>query len=341
VASTALHRGTGHRTAALELGPRAPVPTAPPNVGRMRAAVYDRFGDESVLRIVEDHPEPPVGPDVVLVRATAAGVNPVDIGIRGGYLAGAYPHHFPITPGWDLAGVVERVGPAVVDFAPGDEVFGYVRRDDVQWGTAAELVPVPQRCLAHKPGSLSFAEAGALPLAGLTAYQALAEVLDVGEGDRVLVHRASGGVGFFAVQIAVALGAHVIGTASPRNHGFLRDGGAAEVLDYAAGPISGQLGEPVDAVLDLVGGDTLADAPKQVRDRARIASVVDPGVLEMGGRYVFVRPDQHDLEELGRMADAGQLRVPIAKAFPLEQIADAQRLVAGGHVRGKVVVTIR
>jgi NADPH:quinone reductase-like Zn-dependent oxidoreductase len=306
----------------------------------MRGIAYDRFGDESVLQIRDDLPEPPVGPDVVLVRAHAAGVNPVDLGIRGGHLSGAYPHHFPIIPGWDLAGVVEQAGPSVVDFAPGDEVFGYVRRDDVQWGTTAELVPVPQRCLAHKPESLSFTEAGALPLAGLTAYQALAEVLDVGEGDRVLVHRAAGGVGFFAVQIAVALGAHVIGTASPRNHGFLRDAGAAEVLDYSAGPISGQLSEPVDAVLDLVGGATLADAPKQVRDPARIVSIVDPGVRDLGGRYLFVRPDIHDLEELGRMADAGQLRVPIAKAFPLEQIADAHRLVAGGHVRGKVVVTL-
>jgi NADPH:quinone reductase-like Zn-dependent oxidoreductase len=307
----------------------------------VRAAFYDRFGDESVLQIGNDLPDPPVGPDVVLVRAYAAGVNPVDLGIRGGHLAGAYPHHFPIIPGWDLAGVVEAAGPAVVDFAPGDEVFGYVRRDDVQWGTTAELVPVPVRCLAHKPQSLSFAEAGSLPLAGLTAYQALTEVLDVGEGDRVLVHRASGGVGFFAVQIAVALGAHVIGTASPKNHGFLRDAGAAEVLDYAAGPISRQLSEPVDAVLDLVGGDTLADAPKQVRDPARIVSVLDPAVRDLGGRYMFVRPDHHDLEELGRMADAGQLRVPIAKAFPLEQVADAHRLVAGGHVRGKVVVTLR
>ena len=116
----------------------------------MRAAVYDRFGDESVLRIVDDLPEPPVGPDVVLVRAHAAGVNPVDLAHPFRRVSPArYPHHFPITPGWDLAGVVEQVGPAVVDFAPGDEVFGYVRRDDVQWGTAAELVPVPQRCLAR------------------------------------------------------------------------------------------------------------------------------------------------------------------------------------------------
>jgi NADPH:quinone reductase-like Zn-dependent oxidoreductase len=307
----------------------------------MRGIAYDEFGDESVLQLRDDLPEPPVGPDTVLVRVHAAGVNPVDMAIRQGYLAGAYPHHFPIVPGWDVSGVVEAAGPAVVAFAPGDEVFGYVRRDDVQWGTAAELVPAPQRCLASKPQSLSFAEAGALPLAGLTAYQALTEALDVGEGDRVLVHRAAGGVGFHAVQIAVALGAQVIGTASPRNHGFLTDAGAVQVIDYSAGPISEQLPEPVDAVLDLIGGDALADAPKQVKDVSRIASVVDPAVNEMGGRYVFVRPDQHDLEELGRMADAGQLRVPIAKAFPLERIAEAQRLVAGGHVRGKVVVTLR
>ncbi|MGY1640086.1 NADP-dependent oxidoreductase [Geodermatophilus sp. SYSU D00703] len=307
----------------------------------MRGVAFDRFGGLDVLTVRDDLPDPPVGPDTVLVRVHAAGVNPVDLAIRQGLLAGAYPHHFPVVPGWELAGVVEAAGPAVVDFAPGDEVFGYVRRDDVQWGAMAEFVPAPQRCLAQRPQALSFAESGALPLAGLTAYQALTEVLDVGEGDRVLVHRAAGGVGFNAVQIAVALGAHVVGTASPRNHGFLRDAGVAEVLDYSAGPISAHLSEPVDAVLDLVGGDALADAPKQVRDRARVASVVDPAVKAMGGRYLFVRPDAHDLEELGRMADAGQLRVPIARAYPLEQVADAQALVAEGHVRGKVVVTLR
>jgi NADPH:quinone reductase-like Zn-dependent oxidoreductase len=307
----------------------------------VRGVAFDRYGGPEVLTLRDDLPHPPVGPDTVLVRVHAAGVNPVDMLIRAGGLTGAYPHHLPIVPGWDVAGVVEAAGPAVTAFAAGDEVFGYVRRDDVQWGTTAEFVPAPQRCLAHKPGSLSFAEAAGLPLAGLTAYQSLTEALDVREGERVLVHRAAGGVGFSAVQIAVALGAHVIGTAGPRNHGFLRDAGAAEVLDYSAGPISAQLSEPVDAVLDLVGGDTLADAPKQVRDRARIASVVDPVVNEMGGRYVFVRPEHEHLEELGRMADAGQLRVPIARAFPLEQTAQAQELVAGGHVRGKVVVTLK
>ena len=228
----------------------------------------------------------------------------------------------------------------MVDFAVGDEVFAYVRRDDVQWGTAAELVPVPQRCLAHKPQSLSFAEAGALPLAGLTAYQVLAEVLDVGEGDRVLVTRASGGVGFFAVQIAVALGAHVIGTASPKNHGFVRDAGAAEVLDYSAGPISEQLDAPVDAVFDLVGGETLADAA-EAGARPLTHRLDRRHGRARPGRPVRLRPPRLPRP---RGARPDGRRRPAAGAdrqgFPLEQIADAHRLVAGGHVRGKVVVTL-
>ncbi|MCW2634810.1 MAG: NADPH:quinone reductase, Zinc-containing alcohol dehydrogenase superfamily [Blastococcus sp.] len=310
----------------------------------MRGIAYDRFGDESVLTLRDDLPEPPVGPDTVLVRVHAAGVNPVDVAVREGRLAGAFPHHFPIIPGWELSGVVEAAGPAVVGFEPGDEVFGYVRRDDVQWGTAAELVPAPQRCLAPKPASLSFAEAGALPLAGLTAYEAMVDLLNVEPGDRVLVTRGAGGVGTFAVQIAAALGAEVVATASARNHGYLRSLGAAEVYDYADGPISAQLEQPVDALLDLVGGETLRDAVKAVRltehRGIRLVSAVDPAVREHLGSYLFVRPDEHGFGALGELAEGGQLRVPIAKAFPLEQLADAHRLVAGGHVRGKVVVTL-
>jgi NADPH:quinone reductase-like Zn-dependent oxidoreductase len=310
----------------------------------MRGIAFDRFGGEEVLTLRDDLPEPPVGPDTVLVRARAAGVNPVDIGIREGHLAGLFPHRFPIVPGWDVAGVVEAVGPAVVDLAPGDEVFGYVRRDDVQWGTTAELVPAPERCVTTKPASLSFTEAAGLPLAGLTAFQALTSHLDVAEGDRVLITRGAGGVGTFAVQIAVALGATVVTTASPRTEAYVRSLGAAEVLDHTAGPVGEQLGEPVDALLDLVGGETMRDAVRAVRvdprRGARLASVVDTAVIEHSGSYVFVHPDPHDLGELAALADAGHLRVPVERAFPLEQTADAQRLVAAGHVRGKVVVTL-
>lgn len=307
----------------------------------MRAAAYDEFGGADVIKVGE-FPDPPVGPDTVLVRVKATSVNPVDWKIREGYLQGAYPHHLPIIPGWDVSGVVEAVGPAVVTgLRPGDEVWGYVRRDDVKFGTAAELVPAPQRTVARKPASLSFQEAAAVPLAGLTAYQCLVEALDVQEGERVLVHAAAGGVGQFAAQIALAKGCEVVGTASPGNHDFLRELGLTEVFDYHAGPVSRQLAGPVHAVLDLVGGEALEDAPHQVKDAARIASIVDPQtVLRLGGRYVFVRPERDHLDALAELADSGGLRVDVAETFPLEGLADAHRLSEAGHTRGKIVVTV-
>jgi NADPH:quinone reductase-like Zn-dependent oxidoreductase len=308
----------------------------------MRAAIYERFGGADVLQVREVD-DPPVGPDTVLVRARATSVNPVDYKVRGGYLSSAFPHHLPIIPGWDVAGVVEQVGPAVRTGAQvGDEVYGYVRRDDVGFGTTAELVPAPERTVTRKPAGISFEEAAALPLAGSTAYQALVEALDVQRGERVLVHAASGGVGHLAVQIAKALGAVVVGTASPDNHDLVRELGADEVIDYHAGPVSDQLGEPVDAVLDLVGGPALEDAPKQVRGGSRrIASVIDPEkVLELGGTYVFVRPDRPTLDRLATLVEQGQLRVVVAGRYSLDEVADAHRALEKGSGPGKVVITL-
>jgi NADPH:quinone reductase-like Zn-dependent oxidoreductase len=307
----------------------------------MRAALYDRFGSADVLQ-VQEVDDPPVGPDTVLVRTRATSVNPVDWKIREGYLQGAYPHHLPIITGWDVAGVVESVGPAVTSgLQPGDEVWGYVRRDDVKFGTAAELVPAPQRTVARKPESLSFEEAASVPLAGLTAYQTVVEALDVRPDERLLVHAAAGGVGQFAIQIAMARGARVVGTAGPGNHEYLRQLGVAEVLDYRDARASEQLSEPVDAVLDLVGGDALEDAPKQVKDQARIASVVDAQtVLGFGGQYVFVRPEREHLDSLVALVEDGSVKVDVAETFPLDRIADAQRQSETGHTRGKIAVTI-
>lgn len=307
----------------------------------MKAAVYERFGDAAVLQ-VREHDDPPVGPDTVLVRVNATSVNPVDWKIRSGYLQGAYPHHLPIIPGWDVSGVVEAVGPAVItDLKVGDQVWGYVRRDDVQWGTSAELVPAPQRTVSRKPASLSLEEAAAVPLAGLTAYQSLVEALDVQPGERVLVHAAAGGVGQFAVQIAAARGCDVVGTASPDNHDLLRSLGVSEVVDYQQGPVSELLSAPVEAVLDLVGGEALEDAPRQVKDTSRIVSVIDPQTVKgLGGRYVFVRPEREHLDALKSLVDEGTLGVDVSETFPLDRIADAHRLSEGGHARGKIVVTV-
>lgn len=307
----------------------------------MRAAVYEEYGDADVIT-VRDHDDPPVGPDTVLVRARATSVNPVDWKIRRGYLQGAYPHHLPIIPGWDVAGVVDAVGPAVTTgIEVGDEVWGYVRRDDVQWGTAAELVPAPERTVSRKPQALPFEQAGALPLAGLTAYQSLVEALGIRSGERVLVHAAAGGVGQFAVQIAAAHGCEVVGTASAANHEALRGLGVTECIDYHDGPVSKQLSAPVDAVLDLVGGEALEDASLQVKDTARVASVIDPQtVLGLGGRYVFVRPEREHLDALARLADEGKLRVEIAEQMALDRLAEAHRRSEEGHTRGKIAVTI-
>ncbi|GIF04955.1 NADP-dependent oxidoreductase [Actinoplanes siamensis] len=309
----------------------------------MKAIALDDYGDADVLRLRE-LPDPPVGPDVVRIKTRAAGLNPVDYKIRQGYLRDAIPHHTPLIPGWDVAGVVESVGPAVTRFAAGDEVMAYARKDTVQHGTYAELVSVAETAVAHKPAALSFPQAGGLPLAGLTALQALTAV-DAGPGDTVLVHAASGGVGHLAVQIARALGAtRVFGTASPANHDFLR-GLGCEPLEYGddlperLAAAAGGDGR-VDAALDFVGGDALTQSPRLVRSPARHVSVVDPRAKDQDGRYVFVRPSGAELELLAGLADSGRLRLEVEREFPLAQAAHAQQVLEKGHVRGKLVLTV-
>ncbi|HEU4675556.1 MAG TPA: NADP-dependent oxidoreductase [Motilibacteraceae bacterium] len=306
----------------------------------MQAIAIDEFGGPDVMRLRE-LPDPKLGPDAVLVRVRAAGVNPVDAYIRAGYLEGAFPTHFPLIPGWDVAGVVEQVGPSVTELSVGDEVFGYVRKDHVQNGTYAELVAAPIRTVARKPASLSMAEAAGVPLAGLTALQALRRV-GVGAGETVLVHAASGGVGSFAVQIAVALGARVIGTASEGNHDYLRELGA-EPVAYGDGLVERvrEVAGKVDAAVDFAGADAIAASTELVADPARIASVVDAqAVLAAGGGYVFVRPDRDDLAELAQLADDGKLSVHLSTTLPLAQAPEAHRLIESKHSRGKIVLTV-
>ncbi|NMO53289.1 NADP-dependent oxidoreductase [Actinoplanes sp. TBRC 11911] len=307
----------------------------------MKAISVEEYGDHDVLQLREV-PDPPVGSDTVRIRVKAAGVNPVDSYMRLGSMHSSYPQHLPLIPGWDVAGVVDRVGAAVTRFAPGDEVMAYARKDSVQHGTYAELVSVADTVVGRKPKALSFAQAGGIPLAGLTAWQA-ARTLDVGPGDVVLVHAAAGGVGHFGVQIARAMGAaRVIGTASVGNHEFLRSLGA-EPIEY--GPdLPSRLAElvggdgRVDVALDFFGGDALKQSPFLVRNAARHASIVDPAVKEQGGQYVYVRPNADDLNALADLADRGRLWTEVFRELPLASAAEAQRLVEERHTRGKVVL---
>ncbi|WP_298589396.1 NADP-dependent oxidoreductase [uncultured Kocuria sp.] len=303
----------------------------------MKALTYARYGGPEVLELT-DLPEPKVPPGWVLVKVRSAAINPVDRIIMSGGLDPLMEVQFPVVPGWDVSGVVEAVGIDVPEWAPGDEVISYARTDWVHGGTMAEYVALPSRLLAPKPAAVDWDRAAALPLAGLTAYQLLGR-LEVAAGDTVLVHNASGGVGGYAVQLAVARGARVIGTASEANHDYLR-GLGAEPVAYGDGlpeRVRELAPDGVDVVADLVGGvveQTLA----VLKDGGRHASVADDAVEAHGGTWMWVRPSAEDLTELGRLVDRGALRIELARSVPLAEAVEAYRLSQEGHVRGKIAV---
>jgi NADPH:quinone reductase-like Zn-dependent oxidoreductase len=315
----------------------------------MRAVGIREFGGRDKLELL-DLPEPKVPPDFVKIRVRAAGVNPVDWKIREGRSDPRFPHVFPVVLGWDAAGVVEEVGPGVVEVAPGDEVFAYCRKHFIGEGTYAEYVSVPVTSVAPKPPSLSFEQAGATPLCALTAYQALFFGGGLTAGETVLVHAAAGGVGSFAVQLALDAGAEVIGVASESNREYVLGLGAYEVIDYTQRDIVDAVREfkpdGVDVVFDTIGGDTLERSVHIVRDEGRIVSIAQPPTAEhfrqrgIESTYVFVRPDGEQLEELAELAESGRLAVELAEVLPLEQAARAHELSEGGHVRGKLVLQI-
>lgn len=312
----------------------------------MRAVAVNEWGGRDKLELIELDP-PPLAPDGVLVRVRAAGVNPVDYKIRGGYMAAALPFHFPVIIGWDAAGVVEEVGPAVTWFRPGDRVYGYLRRHHLQYGTYAEYATAPEGFLAHMPPELSFEEAAALPLAVLTAHQSL-EAMGLRGGESLFVGGGAGGVGHLAIQLAVARGARVVATASDGNHAFLRELGA-EPLDYRDGDVTARVRDLLadsgaDAALDLFGGDAREQAFAVLRRGGRLVSVAQPPPEPREGHevhYIFVRPSGYDLgEHVTPLVAEGRLRPHLEATLPLERAAEAHERIEDGHVRGKLVLTV-
>ena len=309
----------------------------------MRAIVLDSFGGPEVLRLA-DVPDPAPLPTEVVVLVKAIGVNPVERYIRSGRFP--FAGQPPVILGWDISGVVESVVPGVTRFAPGDEVFGmplFPRPARAY----AERVAAPARQLAYKPAVFGHNEAAAVSLAGLTAWQALVDVAAVAAGDRVLIHGAAGGVGHIAVQIAKARGAHVIGTASAGKHDFVRSLGADEVIDYRSVDFR-EAAKDVDMVLETVGGDYGERSLDTLRPGGLLVTIVDRLNRELavkasdsGRRFagLTVEPDHTGLEGLAALAGAGQLRVHVEKAFPLELAAEAHRFLAEAKPRGKIVLT--
>jgi NADPH:quinone reductase-like Zn-dependent oxidoreductase len=308
----------------------------------MRAIRQHEFGGPDVLRI-EEVPRPDPGPTEVRVRVAATSVNPVDFKTR----AGNGRLGLPCTVGWDVTGVVDALGGGVTRFAVGDEVLGMPRFPQ-EAAAYAEYVTAPSRQFVRRPAELTVAQAAGLPLAGLTAWQALVDTAHVQPGQRVLVHAASGGVGHLAVQIAKALGAHVIGTASAANHPVLTELGADELVDYRTTRFEDVVGT-VDVVLDLVGGETGLRSIPVLGEGGLLISVPSSsssGVLEEARKHdvratgILVEPDQVGLDGLVDLVRQGKLTVLVSNEFPLAEAAAAHELAERGHPAGKIVLTV-
>ncbi len=316
---------------------------------RMRHVVYDRFGERDVLQVVQsDVPAPAEGQ--VLVRVHGAGLNPIDWKTRKGlgFAARQIENSLPWTPGYDVAGEVVAVGDDVTTLAPGDRVMGMVGFP-AGGGGYSEYTLAAADELAIVPEELDLVSAGALPLAALTAWQALFEVAKLESGQKILIHAGAGGVGHFAVQFALERGAHVIATASAGNRDFLAELGVHEVIDYRNTDI-GEECYGLDVVLDLVGGDTgkrslhtLGEHGVLVTIPTVTADEIISAAEELGLRAhgMTVRPDVFHLDEIAELIEDGDVKVHIEKAFPLEDVAQAHELLEGGHVRGKLVLDCR
>ncbi|WP_371619886.1 NADP-dependent oxidoreductase [Streptomyces sp. NBC_00454] len=310
----------------------------------MWAITQTALGGPEVLRLTETA-RPAPGPAEVLVRIHAAAVNPTDVWHRAtGGLSGA--DGSPVPLGWDLSGTVEAVGIGVTLFQPGDEVFG-MPRHPVPAGTYAEYATSPARHLAHKPAGLDHVQAAALPLAALTAWQALVDTAGVRPGERVLVHAAAGGVGHLAVQIAKARGAYVIGTASAAKHAFVRSLGADEVIDYRTTDFA-EVVSGMDVVVDTIGGTYGPRSLRTLRPGGIVVSLASPDeaalaeeAAALGVRAVFmaVEADHAGMREIAALAERGELRPHIAQVLPLAEAGRAHELSQSGRTSGKIVLT--
>ncbi|MER6677419.1 NADP-dependent oxidoreductase [Streptomyces sp. NPDC000983] len=309
----------------------------------MYAISQDTHGTPDVLtRVVLPRPTP--APGQVLVAVRAAGVNPTDWKHRA---AGLFLDRLPLVLGWDVSGVVEAVGFGVTLFKPGDEVFGMLPYPHGV-GSHAEYVTGPARAFAAKPAELDHVQAGALPLAALTAYQAIVDTAQVRPGQRVLVHAAAGGVGHLAVQIAKSRGAHVIGTASAPKHDFVRSLGADEVVDYRTTDFRDAV-QDIDVVLDPLSGETRARSLDVLRPGGVLVSIL-PGTdpeeaAKAAARGVrvatlLVEADHAGMNAVADLAASGALRAHIEAVFPLAEAAKAHALGETDRTTGKIVLTV-
>jgi NADPH:quinone reductase-like Zn-dependent oxidoreductase len=311
---------------------------------RMRAIVVGSWGGPELLREIE-LVRPAPGPNEILVRVHAAGVNATDWKQRASGGLGLWDD--PPIVGWDVSGTVEAVGIGVTLFQEGDPVFGMPRFPH-QAGAYAQYVTAPARHFVRKPPEIDHIEAAALPMVALTAWQALFDTAHLEPGQRVLIHAAAGGFGHIAVQLAKSRGAHVIGTARHEKHSFLRDVGADDLIDYTATDFTTAVRE-VDVVLDAIGGDYGPRSLHVLRAGGTLVSLASPAddalrpqaaALGIRARFMLVEPDHAALAAIADMAATGRLRPTIETVLPLSEAAKAHQLGETGRTTGKIVLNV-
>ncbi len=309
----------------------------------MKAVRFHEFGDADVLRY-EDVPVPDPGTGEVRLRVAATSFNPVDDGIRGGYLKGPFPVTLPHTPGIEVAGTVDALGDGVDGQAIGDRVVAFL--PIVGDGASADYVIAPAETLATAPTSIPLPDAAALPMVGLTAWQALFDDAGLTAGQRVLINGAGGAVGGYAIQLARWAGAHVIATASPRSRSRVEAAGANEIIDHTADDVSAAVSEPVDVLLNLarIAPDQLVALAGLVRPGGVVVNTVPTiptpsddtrGVRGVG---VFVRSDAEQLARLVGLVDQGDLRVEVTERVALTDLPALHARAAASPPSGKVIV---
>lgn len=309
----------------------------------VKAIVINQYGSKDVLEEKEVD-KPAIGDDQVLVENHATSINPIDWKLREGYLKQMLDFEFPIILGWDVAGTISEIGKNVSDYSVGDRVFA--RPETTNQGTYAEYVPVDAHLLAPMPDSMSYEEAAAIPLAGLTAWQCVVDFGEIKKGDKVLIHAGSGGVGSYAIQIAKSFGAYVATTASGKNEQFVRSLGADEFINYREQDFSELLSD-YDLVVDMMGGKVQEDSFKVLKKGGKLVSIADQPPEKYSADFttksLWLEPNGEQLKKLADLYEKGELKPVIGETFDLSEqgLKDAHALSETHHAKGKIIIKVK
>jgi len=308
----------------------------------LKAVIIENYGGIDELKYTEIE-EPNLKDNDVLIEIAATSVNPVDWKLREGHLKGMLQYDFPFILGLDAAGTIKEVGKNVTKFRIGDNVF--TRPDITRNGTYAEYVAVDENLVAKKPENLSFEEAASIPLVGLTSWQCLVDFADIKQGDKVLIHAGSGGVGSFAIQLAKSFGAWVVTTCSTRNVEFVKSLGADKVIDYRNEDFTQVLAD-MDIVFDTLGGDIQTQSYDVLKEDGKLVSIASQPDQELAqarkvkAGFVFLEPDGEQLAKIGEMIEQGKIRANVGTVMELKEIQEAHRLSETHHAKGKIVLRV-